>query len=207
MLLSDVDASELAQVQIAPRRFDAVTIGLHWLTVMLIVGLFASIWSLQLVEPDAVAAPLLTIHRSLGSVMWGVALCRLGWRLTRAYLPPFPATMGKAQQWAARLSEYGLYALLLIQPVTGLAQSLTRGKPFAVLGLEAPAVMERSNHLTSLFHDIHENMAWALLGLIALHVLAAMFHRIILKDGVLQSMLPWKPVSAGRSVRQRKPGE
>lgn len=207
MFLSDGDASELAQVQNAPRRFDAVTIGLHWLTVMLIVGLFASIWSLQSAEHDAVAGPLLSIHRSLGSVMWGVALCRLGWRLTRAYLPPFPPTMGKAQQWAARLSEYGLYALLLIQPVSGLAQSFTRGKPFAVLGLEVPAVMARSNDLTSLFHEIHENMAWALLGLIALHVLAAILHRIVLKDGVLQSMLPWKPTSAGKSVRQRKPEE
>ena len=45
--------------------------------------------------------------------------------------------------------------------------------------------------LTLLFHQIHTVSAWLLLGLIGLHVLAALFHRLVLKDEVLQSMLPW----------------
>src|ERR1700723_4198996 len=112
-----------------PRRFDTVTIGLHWTTVALIVGMFTSAWMLALADDGAQVNRLLTIHRSIGAVVWVVAACRLGWRLRFAFLPPFPRGMSKAQQNLAKLSEYGLYALLLVQPLTGLAQSLTRGRP------------------------------------------------------------------------------
>ncbi len=176
-----------------PRRFDAITIGLHWTTVVLIVGMFASAWSIGLAQDPAQAGLILTLHRSLGATVWVVAVLRLAWRLTLAYLPPFPVAMPKAQQWAAKLSEYGLYAILLVQPLTGLGQSLARGRPFALFVWEAPKVMARDKGLTHLLGQVHAITAWVLLGLIALHVAAALFHRLVLKDEVLASMLPWKP--------------
>ncbi|MFA6114085.1 MAG: cytochrome b [Sphingomonas sp.] len=191
------DADDFLLEQAGPRRFDVVTIALHWLTVLLLIGLFASIWSLASVEDGETAAFLLTLHRSLGVLLWITAVVRIGWRLGRAVLPPFPATMGPLQQWAARLSEYGLYALLLAQPLTGLAQSFTRGKPFAIFGGVVPAVMERDLDMTHLFHELHEYAAWLLLVLIALHILAAVFHRVVVRDEVLQSMLPWKQAETG----------
>ena len=48
---------------------------------------------------------------------------------------------------------------------------------------------------TMLFHQIHSVSAWVLLGLIGLHILAALFHRFVLRDEVLQSMLPWRASS------------
>jgi len=176
-----------------PRRFDAVTVGFHWTTVALIVGMFATALMHEQAEGGAWAGPVLETHRSLGVTLWVVAVCRLAWRLRFAFLPPFPAGMPKVQQTAAKVTEYGLYALLLGQPLTGLAQSLTLGRPFPLFGWETPAVMGRNRDLTSLFHGIHELSAWALLGLISLHVLAALFHRLVLRDDVLQSILPWKP--------------
>ena len=71
------------------RRFDMLTIGLHWATVTLIAGMFASAWLLLASDREHVAM-LLTVHRSLGVVTWVVAIVRLGWRLSCAYLPPFP---------------------------------------------------------------------------------------------------------------------
>jgi superoxide oxidase len=173
------------------RRFDIVTIGLHWATVTLIVGMFASAW-LLLASDREHAAVLLTVHRSLGVVTWAVAIVRLGWRLSYAYLPPFPPNMPKAQQRLAKTSEYGLYALLLFQPLTGLAQSLTRGRHFMLFAWQVPKVMAGDKPLTVLFHQIHAVSAWVLLGLIGLHILAALFHRFVLRDEVLQSMLPWR---------------
>jgi len=176
-----------------PRRFDAVTIGLHWTTVALIVCMFVTAWLHEQAGAGAQASLVLATHRSLGITLWVVAVCRLGWRLGFAFLPPFPPNMSKAQQTGAKVTEYGLYALLLIQPLTGLAQSLLWGRPFAVFDWEAPAVMARHKALTGLFQQIHALSARALIGLIGLHVLAALFHRIVLRDEVLQSMLPWKP--------------
>jgi len=174
-----------------------VTIALHWTTVALIVGMFASGLSLGLATDHEQEETLLYLRRSLGVLTWVTAFCRIVWRLGFAFLPPFPSAMPKIHQHLAKLSEFGLYALLLVQPLTGLAQSLTRGRPFPLLAWQAPAVMARDKALTHLFHGIHEFSAWALLGLIGLHVLAALFHRFIVKDEVFGSMAPWKPSSRG----------
>jgi cytochrome b561 len=176
-----------------PRRFDSVTIALHWMTVVLILGMFSSAWMRGLVHGPGQAGLVLTIHRSLGVSVWAMAVCRLGWRLGFAFLPPFPRNMSKRQQTLAKISEYGLYTLLLVQPLTGLAQSLTSGRPFVLFGMNAPTIMVPDRELTHLFHAVHEVSAWSLLSLISLHVLAALFHRFVMRDDVLQSMLPWKP--------------
>ena len=129
MLYSPAQSQDRLLVSGGRRRFDIVTIGLHWATVTLIVGMFGSAW-LLLASDREHAAMLLTVHRSLGVVPWTVAIVRLGWRFSYAYLPPFPQIMPKVQQRLAKASEYGLYALLLFQPLTGLAQSLARGRHF-----------------------------------------------------------------------------
>jgi cytochrome b561 len=136
------------------RRFDIVTIGLHWATVTLIAGLFGSAW-LLLASDREHAAMLLTIHRSLGVLTWAVAIVRLGWRFSYAYLPPFAQNMPKVQQRLAKTSEYGLYALLMFQPLTGLAQSLARGRHFMLFAWQVPKVMAGDKPLTMLFHQIH----------------------------------------------------
>jgi cytochrome b561 len=174
----------------AAARFDDVSIGLHWTTVALIAAMFASAWSIGLASGGAAAAALLTVHRSLGVALWFLAVARLGWRLRFAVRPPLPESLPALQRLAATVTEGALYVLLLAQPLTGLAQTLTRGKPFQLFALQAPAVMARDKALTSLFHRIHELTTWGLLGLIALHVAAALFHRLVLKDRVLQSMWP-----------------
>ena len=45
--------------------------------------------------------------------------------------------------------------------------------------------------IRNLFIGAHELGAKALLALIGLHATAALLHRLILRDGVLQRMLPW----------------
>lgn len=175
----------------APARFDTVSQGLHWLSVVLITALFASAWSLSLAEGSPVAGALLTLHRSIGVSLWIVVLSRLAWRLRFAARPPLPSDVPKLQKTGAALSEAGLYVLMLVQPLTGLAQSAVRGKPFQLFVFETPRLMARDKALASLFHNIHELGAWLLLGLIGLHVAAALFHGLVRRDGVLASMWPW----------------
>ena len=191
MLYSPAQSQDRSRVSEGRRRFDAFTIGLHWATVTWIVCMFASAW-LLLASDREHAAMLLTVHRSLGVVTWAVAIVRLGWRFSCAYLPPFPQNMPKVQERLAKVSEYTLYALLLFQPLTGLAQSLARGRHFMLFAWQMPSVMAGDKPLTTLFHQIHALSAWLLLGLIGLHILAALFHRFVLRDEVLQSMLPWR---------------
>jgi len=115
---------------------------------------------------------------------------RLSWRVTGARFPAFPASMTSIQRVAARLSEYALYALLLIQPATGLAQTLLRGRPFELFGWSVPAVLPKHLGYARLFHGVHELGAWCLIGLVSLHAAAALFHHFVRRDDVLEAMAP-----------------
>lgn len=190
-ICSPTQVRNLSGVREGRRRFDRLTIGLHWVTVALLTGMFASAWLLLAIDRDHAAIPLI-VHRSLGVVTWAVAIVRLAWRFSFAYLPPFPGTMPRAQQQFAKASEYALYVLLLLQPLTGLAQSLARGRSFMLFEWQVPRLVAGNRAVTLLFHQIHTVSAWLLLGLIGLHVAAALFHRLVFKDEVLQSMLPWR---------------
>jgi cytochrome b561 len=171
--------------------FDRVTVAVHWTTVALVLGLFAVALAMSQVQDEAGARALLTLHRSLGVTVWTLTVPRLIWRLTRASPPPFPESMGAPQRLAARTSEYGLYLFLFAQPLTGMIQSLYRGKAFELFYLwRVPAVVGRDRATVHLFHAVHEWSGWAFAALIGLHASAALFHRFVLRDGVFQSMWP-----------------
>jgi cytochrome b561 len=179
-------------------RFDRVTIALHWATVAMVVGQFTLIWLLEQAGDDGAAAgQLLTAHRSEGVALWWLVVLRLAWRLRFAHLPPFPASMPKSQQLAAKANEYGLYALLALQPLTGLGDTIWRGKPFMLFLWRVPKLAPVDTPLFHLMHGLHEAGALALLGLVSLHAAAALLHGLVLRDGVLQRMLPWTARDAG----------
>ncbi|MGZ5872133.1 MAG: cytochrome b [Bradyrhizobium sp.] len=174
-------------------RFDQISIALHWLTVLLIVTQFTTAWLREAVDHDtSLAAAILTTHRTSGVLTWIVGLVRLVWRHKLAYLPPFPESMPKLQQSIAKANEYGLYALLFVQPITGLGRVLFRGQPFDLFTWQVPALLEQNPEIRGLFVNAHEFGAKALLVLIGLHAGAALFHRLVIRDGMLQRMLPWK---------------
>ena len=62
-----------------------------------------------------------------------------------------------------------------------------------------PAVMERNKDFTHLFHDVHETSATVLLVLIGLHTLAALFHALVRRDGVLRTMTPFRGMRSRRA--------
>ena len=174
-------------------RFDRTSIMLHWLTVLLIVIQFSSIWTHEAVGHDsALAIQLLSLHRAAGVLTWVVVVARIVWRRFFAYLPPFPSSMPKIQQMIAKANEYGLYLLLLAMPITGLVRTLLRGQPFNLFFWQVPVLLEPNPALRGVFVEAHEIGAKALMVLIGLHAGAALFHRLVLRDGVLQRMLPAK---------------
>jgi cytochrome b561 len=172
-------------------RFDHVSIALHWLTVLLIIIQFASVWVLDAAgDKSALGAALLSLHMTSGVLTWFVVVARLVWRHNFAYLPPFPPSMPKFQQTIAKANEYGLYLLLLTQPLTGLGRVLLRGRPFDLFFWQVSALFEENDSIRHILAETHEFGAKALLALIGLHAGAALFHYLILRDGVLQRMLP-----------------
>jgi superoxide oxidase len=173
-------------------RFDHISIALHWITVLLIVAQFTSAWLHEAVDENSgLAAAILATHRASGMLTWIVVSVRLVWRHGFAYLPPFPQGMSKLQQLIATANEYSLYVVFFVQPITGLARVLLRGESFRLLIWQVPALLQPNPEIRNFFAEAHELGAKALLVLIGLHAGAVLFHRLVLRDGVLQRMLPW----------------
>jgi len=171
-------------------RFDQISIALHWLTVLLITVQFTSAWLREAAGHESgLAVAILATHRTTGVLTWIVGLARLVWRSYFAYLPPFPGSMPKLQRSMAKANEYGLYALLFAQPITGLGRGLFGDKPFELFIWQLPA-LEPNPAIHHLLGEAHEFGAKVLLALIGLHAGAALFHRLVLRDGVMQRMLP-----------------
>jgi cytochrome b561 len=188
--------------------FDLLTISLHWLTAVLIALQAASGLTLEFAASPPL--PVLNLHRSLGAIVWCVAIVRIVWRGTYAKFPPFPGWMTGLQKWVATRGEYLIYALLLIQPLTGLATTLMLGKPFALLLWIVPALVPRNLVLWQSMLSVHRIGAYALFGIVGGHAAMALTHHYVFQDDVLERMAPWmnrarrKQSSLGiRNVTQR----
>jgi cytochrome b561 len=172
------------------RAFDPTTRLLHWLTVGLITLVFALALSIGLATSRTWFTALLQLHRSVGVTIWAVTLVRLFWRQLARY-PNWPADMPQAMRVAAHGSEYALYALLLVQPILGLLHTNARGDRVNLFFAgELPALIGQNRPLAREVLVMHETVGLLLLGLIALHVSAALFHHFWRRDDTLSAMLP-----------------
>ena len=171
-------------------RHQAFTIALHWVTVVVVLMQFSLAIVHEQTNDAEVRHAVLTAHRSLGVLIGILVIGRLAWRLLGMRLLPFPASMSKWHQWGARLSEWGLYGLLLAQPATGMAATVLSGRPFNLFGLSLPSVMTPHKEWAGVADSLHGLGAYTLAGLVLVHASAAILHRLVANDGVLDSMLP-----------------
>lgn len=169
---------------------------LHWLTVLaLLIGLGA-LWWRDALDDSAPRTALLSLHRHMGLLVWLALFARLlvplRWpRVDAAGTMPWPMRL------AATLSHWMLYGLLFCQPMAGWALSNARGHTVQALGLvDLPRLVDTDPDLADLWADRHDLLAWALGGMVALHIAAALWHHLWRRDGVLRAMLPGRPHQA-----------
>jgi cytochrome b561 len=170
--------------------FDGVTLTFHWATVVLVLALFTTaIWSL-LSHDDMLRVLLLRVHRSLGVTVWTATLLRLLWRKTNAKLPPFPDDMTRLHRTLVQVSEYCLYALLVLQPTIGFGAMLTRGRSFTLFWGHVPPLIPHYPTVEAVLFSLHRAGAWALGLLITAHAVNALVHHFIIRDNTLTRMAP-----------------
>jgi cytochrome b561 len=173
------------------RVFDPAIRFLHWLTLLLVAAVFVLAFSIVYFasfRKEAVA--LIQLHRSFGVTVWVVTVGRLVWRQFSRF-PNWPADMPQAMRLAAQWSEYAFYALLLTQPILGLLQTNANGERVNLFLLgQLPALIGRDRPLANQLLEVHVTVGLLLLGLIALHASAALYHHFWRRDDTLDAMLP-----------------
>src|SRR3984885_3694385 len=181
------------------RIFDRITRLMHWLTAGLMLLVFVLAFSIDRAASRASHTVLLQLHRSVGITIWALTLVRLVWRHFAKY-PDWASDMPHTMRVAAKASEYALYALLLAQPILGVLQTSAHGDHVDLFFLgQLPALIEKNRPLAQELLTVHKSIGFSLLGLITLHVSAALFHHLWRRDDTLTAMLPtaawWRPLS------------
>ncbi len=178
------------------RRYSGIAIALHWVLALALVVIF----SVGLYMADLPFSParlkLFNYHKWAGITILLLSILRLVWRFTHRP-PALPQTvtlsMPDWQMKAYHATHYLMYALFFIVPLVGWAYSSAAGFPIVLFGvLPLPDFVVADKALSELIKPWHEISAFALAGLVVLHVAAAIKHHFIDKDGLLQRMLPGK---------------
>ncbi|MGI9511179.1 MAG: YceI family protein [Geminicoccaceae bacterium] len=180
------------------RGYDGVARGFHWLTALLVFAMFGLGWymaDLELTDPNKFR--LYQIHKSIGIVIFVLALIRLAWRLTHE-APAWPEHMAAWERAAAAGAHWALYGLILLQPLIGVLQSNAANFPIVFYGgFELPALIGPNEPVADILNNLHHLVANVLAGLVILHVGAALRHHIQLKDNVLRNMMPSAGLASG----------
>ena len=155
------------------KGFSRAQIGLHWAVALLIIYQLVFGEDMSHVARAFRNAGTLTmttgawIHILIGIAVLVLAIWRLGLRFARG-VPAAPADDSALNKLAGEAGHWGLYALMIAAPVSGLL--------FWYGGIGSMG-------------DIHQLMKPLLIILIGLHVLAALWHQYVRKDGLIARMM------------------
>jgi len=145
--------------------------------------------------PRSLQNTLFIAHKNVGTFVLLLVVARL---IYRWFNPPklAPVPLPRMQELAAQLTHLGLYAMLIVMPLAGYIRVRAGGFPIEALdALSIPALVPRSEALAEVAKTVHYFGSYAIAGLAAMHIGAALYHGLIRKDGIFTRM--WPPVSKG----------
>lgn len=193
MVLHFVSIGRLSGVSVqltnTQSRYGLVSVLLHWSIALLTISLFfLGIWMVELDYYDNWYQLAPWWHKGLGVVILILLVARGFWRLQSAS-PLGLDTISKGQQKVAHSVHFLLNLLILLICISGYLIVTAKGKALIVFDwFSVPALVTNVNNLEDLAGDVHYVMAYLLMGLVVLHMLAALFHHFISKDRTLKRM-------------------
>lgn len=182
-------------------RYTGVAIALHWLIGLMIVTSFC----LGLVMVELTLSPtklrIYSWHKWAGVSIFTLVLFRCLWRLTHA-VPPLPASMPRWQRSAAHFTQYVLYALMIVIPLSGWLMSSAKGFQTVYFGVvPIPDLVDKNKELGETLATVHKMLNFTMIGIVIAHAAVALKHHFIDKDDILRRMLPAKKNSPPTSTK------
>ncbi len=184
--------SRIAPYNPTEQHYGAAAKWLHWLIALMVFGLIGvGLYMVeQRISPQTIR--LYMTHKSIGLTVLLLMLLRVGYRIKNRP-PALPVATPRWQKVAAHISHIGLYTLLFAMPISGWLMNSASGFPMKYFGLfRVPNLIARDQAQLDFFKAAHGYMAWTLIALIAVHVMAAMQHHFINRDTILRRMLPMR---------------
>lgn len=140
--------------------------------------------------PRPLQNSLFILHKNLGVLLFLVIVARLTYRWLHPP-PPLPDTMPEWQKRIATLSHVLLSVLLVIMPLSGFTRVRAGGYPIEMLdALGFGPWIAKSKGLETIAQSLHYLGAMLLIALLAVHIGAALYHALILRDSIWGRMWP-----------------
>jgi cytochrome b561 len=190
-------------------RYTKTAVVLHWLIAFCIFGMFALGWYMADLPKEAPkqmaydifnwgiytwqlaaeATPrtfYFNLHKSFGVTIMALITLRILWRIT--HRPP--ALLTTYKEWEQKLANgthHLLYLLMIALPVSGIIMATC--SKYGIKWFGQPLVKGLDNNpMREIFKEAHEVIGIVILVVIGLHILGAIKHKLIDKDGTLKRM-------------------
>jgi cytochrome b561 len=173
-----------------PAHYRLPTIGLHWLTLLLIITAYVLASLLEDMTLSPQKLQLYAWHKWVGLTV----LFLLPLRLLFRFLDPLDHRAElTAKEIKVSAAVHGLlYLLLIAVPLFGWLHSSAAGFSVVWFGvLPMPDMVGKDKALAEIFKELHEGSVNLLIALVVVHAVAAVYHHHIRRDGVLVRMVPW----------------
>lgn len=166
-------------------RYGAIAITFHWLGAGFAITLLASGFRVATLGEPMAKATLLWVHVLLGLSILALTLLRFLWWVFVGRRPAPVAGTSSAQRKAARVIHVLFYVVTLGMVASGIGMIVLSGA--------GGAIFDSTGETLPSFRDVlprepHGLGARLMLALLILHVLAALWHHFVRRDGVLRRM-------------------
>jgi cytochrome b561 len=165
-----------------------ISIGLHWVTAILILYLLYLGSSIESLEAEARTLAI-NRHTSVAIASYILLLVRVIWRFACGHPGPTPEQRG----WAFALGKFTHYAMLVaivVMLITGPLMQFSYGRDIQVFDWFAiPRPFEASHQLAGVLHRIHASSALVIFLGVVLHIGGVYKHTAFNQDGTLAKII------------------
>lgn len=179
-------------------RYGHIAVGLHWLTVLLLIVIYASTEGRFLPETEEATDLMKLTHYSLGLSLLLLAILRFTVKIHSPEPEIYPP-IEPHQRFFAKAGHWALYAFLIGMPLCGWLYLSVRGFEVPFFAWTIPLLMERQPEFISAVKYLHYYAGTAGYFLIAGHSLAAIYHHFIRGDNTLVRMMVKRRLKAHTS--------
>ncbi len=171
------------------KSFGSVARFFHWSISFLFLFQFGiAMVMTEMGKEDAYRETFYMLHQSVGITVLILALFRLLWRKMTP-LPDWPETMTDSDKKLFSFTEWGLYLIMLVMPLSGYILTMAEGEAFDFFGLFAtPDLIGKSEVLEEIGEYLHRIAGYLTVGLIGAHVTLVLRHHCSFKDSFLSRM-------------------
>jgi len=163
---------------------------LHLLFIILFIGQYYLVYRREYFpEKSAESIQYILLHKSIGFTLLFLAIFAVIWALFNKH-PKAPKNTPSWEKISAVISKILLYCAILFMPLSGSLMSFFSGYGISWFGIPVINLFPVDKSLSSILHSFHVYFSYVIIALVIIHTIAALKHKFIYKNNVLQRM--WK---------------